>query len=255
MTEIIKIKNSKFDEYEELINQRDRLLRDETQYNLLFSQTFGEYIIELFELQVEAIKYKKMIAYCNMQENSDKPIILSKLNEHIDTHMKTYYDDLNKVISDVKFAKEAETASDEDVNIIKKMYFKLAKLIHPDRRPDLAEDEKIKELWNRVVLAYRFNDIKSIIELAVLINKYLDDNSIDLEDFYIDNIDKKITEIKFEIEHILNNEPYTYRYILEDKEKIEEVINDYKTKIEEFKEYIIELKEIYSKFEIEGLYS
>ena len=47
MTEIIKIKNSKFDEYEELINQRDRLLRDETQYNLLFSQTFGEYIIEL----------------------------------------------------------------------------------------------------------------------------------------------------------------------------------------------------------------
>ena len=169
--------------------------------------------------------------------------------------MKTYYDDLNKVISDVKFAKEAETASDEDVNIIKKMYFKLAKLIHPDRRPDLAEDEKIKELWNRVVLAYRFNDIKAIIELAVLINKYLDDNSIDLEDFYIDNIDKKITEIKFEIEHILNNEPYTYRYILEDKEKIEEVINDYKTKIEEFKEYIIELKEIYSKFEIEGLYS
>ena len=57
---------------------------------------------------------------------------------------------------------------------IKNIYYKIAKLIHPDTNPSLAKDENIKSLWNRTIIAYNCNDLKEIEELEVLVNQYLE---------------------------------------------------------------------------------
>ncbi|MGB4610708.1 MAG: hypothetical protein WBH77_08830 [Saccharofermentanales bacterium] len=255
MNKLIKVTNSKYTDYEELIDQRDTLLKEAMQNNVKFDQLFGDDMIKLFELQIEAIKYKKLIRYCTQLENSNQPIIFSELQEFINLSIQSYYDELEQIISDIDFAKEFTISSPEETKAVKRIYFRIAKLIHPDRRPDLADDETIKEFWNRTAFAYKLNDKKSLIELEVAINKYLKDQNIDTADIEIENIDQKIHDLEIEIEHILNTEPYTYKYILEDEEKIKELKDDYQLKIKEYKVYIKELKNEYSKFKIQGIYS
>ncbi|HHT25011.1 MAG TPA: hypothetical protein GXZ76_05790 [Clostridiaceae bacterium] len=255
MNKLIKTTDSKYTEYEELIDQRDTLLKEAMQNNVKFNQMFGDDIIKLFELQIESIKYKKLIRYCTQLENGNKPIIFNELQEYINLNMQSYYDDLKEIISQVSFAKTFTIVDSEDTKAVKKIYFRIAKSIHPDRRPDLANDETIKEFWNRTVLAYKLNDKKSLIELEVATNKYLKDQNIDTADIEIENIDQKIHDLEIEIEHILNTEPYTYKYILEDEEEIKVLTDDYQQKIKKYKAYIKELKNKYSKFKIQEIYS
>ena len=254
--EIIKTEDPSYAKYEEVLLRRDNLRKEAEQYHLEFIKIFGDLIMESFRMKIECIRKKKMISYCQKIMNIGKDINRDDLARFIEREMAEYQKQLEDIINDVKTARSAERVSQADMIRIKKIYYALVKLIHPDMHPDLAEDEKIKEYWQRIVTAYRYNDLEELQELDALVRMYLESRNPDSAGIRIDDIDSRIRKIEEEIDEILSTEPYLYRLLLTDDKAIEERKQEYRNEIEAYQKYMVELEEVLSSFDIqEGMLS
>ena len=236
---------SKYDEYKRLILKRDNLNKDAFRYQEDYYRKFGDYIKKLFEIKIECISLKKKISYCQMCVNKNERIIKINLDAHIEIIMKDYYVELDNIIKHVKASKSATSISLEDLNRVKKIYRYIAKKIHPDMHINNFDDN-VKKLWNRTVIAYKCNDLKGLEEICVLVDSLATNDEI-----YIEDIDNKIKDIKEEIDLIVKNAPYQYKYLLEDIIEIENKIDDFNREIDEYKTYQKELGSILSNYNIE----
>ena len=247
---IIKVKDSRYEEYESLLLRRDSLRRDAEQYSISYTQVFGDLIIKVFKKKIECIAKKKKIAYCQKQQNKSLPINEDELERYLEQVMWMYEEELNDLIEENKAVKEATVAGPLELRKIKELYYKLAKLIHPDMRPDLSDDKDIQEFWRRIVIAYNFNQLDELEELDFQVNNYL--NNINNEDITIEipNIEEKINKVKEDITKILSTNPYQYKFILEDDEEIEAYKKELEDEYKNYEDYSKELDEVLSGFEI-----
>ena len=78
----------------------------------------------------------------------------------------------------------------------KKVVHRLAKQIHPDMNPKTNEIPELKELWQRIVVSYRANDLEELEEAEILVNKFLVDHHLDGNEIKIQDIDTKIEKLK-----------------------------------------------------------
>lgn len=214
--EIVKSKNRSYARYEEVLIERDSVRRDAEGYYVEYVRVFGGLIREAFEARIGCIRKKKMITCCQRQINQGKKIDYSNLVAYIEAQMTEYQAELDKIIEENAAAKSAKKVSPENLHRIKRIYYELVKLVHPDLHPDLAEDETIKGYWQRIMIAYICNNLKDMEELEVLVKQYLSDGEIELEDIEVRDVEDKIAEVEEEIKTIRDSEPYVYRYILEE---------------------------------------
>ena len=247
---IIKVKDSRYEEYESLLLRRDSLKRDAEQYAISYTQVFGDLIIKVFKKKIECIAKKKKIAYCQKLQNKSLPINEDELERYLEQVMWMYEEELNDLIKENKAVKEAKLTGPLELRKIKEIYYKLAKLIHPDMRPDLSNDKNIQEFWRRIVIAYNFNQLDELEELNFQVNNYL--NNINNEDITIEipNIEEKINKVKEDITKILSTNPYQYKFILEDDEEIEAYKKELEDEYKNYDEYSKELDEVLINFEI-----
>ena len=164
--------------------------------------------------------------------------------------MAEYQNQLDDLISDNTTAKGSVEVSLADVRKIREIYYYLAKKIHPDKRPDLASDKVIRELWSQITIAYTFNCLKDMEELKFKVDRYLEtlgDEGITVE---IPDIEEKIDKVMDEIETIMNTNPYLYKFIIEDNEEIEEKKKELQEELESYEAYSEQLDEILKQFKI-----
>lgn len=233
--------------YESLLNEKASLEKDCFRYSFEYLREFGDEIEALFELKVEVVTLKKKIAFCVRKDYRNEPIYSSDLDKYIDEEILDYQRRLQELIEYNKAAKEDKGTliSFEEGKKIKKLYYKIAHLIHPDLHPEYKEDEEMFELWNKAVTAYKCNDYKSLVETYDKIIIKVSDS-----DVYIDNIDGKIEVIKGEINDIKENEPYTYKFILDDDVETKEYHENLKKEINDYEEYKANLERELSHFKI-----
>ena len=191
-----------------------------------------------------------------------------KLGKYLNRQAYYSIDDVDVILLVVDASEKLGTGDKYVINklksIDKPVILVLNKIDRISKNDIILKINEYKELYNFVEIvpiSALTND--NVERLIAVIKDYLKDTIKYFDD------DTKVTTIsnEFVISELIREKvlelteeevPHSVTCVIErieDKEKIEEVINDYKSKIEEFKEYIIELKEIYSKFEIEGLYS
>ena len=218
--DLINISDSKYDDYESLLLERDQLNKEGEQIWTVYLQIFGQMITEHYEEMLECIKCKKIIAYCQSILNHGGTIDINKMQEHLDAEMLEFYNTLQKMLADYLNARNADVSTEYDVKRAKELYRKLAKLIHPDLNPVTDSSEQLKELWQRIMIAYRRNDVKELSELEVLVRKVLNDLGLANTKAEIPNISEKIEELKKEIEEIKHSEPYCLKYLIENEEAI-----------------------------------
>lgn len=253
--EVVKVKNITYAKYEEVLLRRDSLQKEAEQYHQEYIRIFGDLILESYSLKVECIKKKKMITYCQLQINRGRSISQVELTAYIEKEMMEYEAELRSMAMDVKLAKNAEKISPAEVHRIKKIYHALVKLIHPDMHPELAEDEIIKDYWQRIVIAYRHNQLKEMEELDLLVRSYLDDKGIRPQDINVEGIEEKIKAVEEQIEKILTTNPYLCKLILDDEEESRSVKQSYKDEIEAFKKYSAQLDDVLAAFEVKEMLS
>lgn len=250
--EIIKSRDSKYEEYERLLLERDQVLKDAEQNWINYINEFGHLIAEAFEEKIECIKMKKTIAFYQNAINRGKKVNQSELNEHLHKEMSEYNAQLGRMKKDNELYRNLKTASAYQIKRSKELYHKIAKLIHPDINPETEKHDVLLELWNRAVLAYNGNNPKELAEIEVLVGKTLKDLGAGVIDVDIPDLDDKIEGLKAEINDIITTEPYTYGELLGDKKACDVLKKELKDELIKYKEYRMELGEELKKLFLEG---
>lgn len=240
MEDIIKI-------YESLLDEKASLEKECFIYSLEYAREFGKDIEKLFELKVEVITLKKKIAYCVKKDYRGENIYSSDLDKYIDEEIMDYQRQLQDLIEYNKAAREAGESqiTHEEHKKIKKLYYEIAHLIHPDLHQEYKNDGEILGLWNKAVNAYKCNRYKDLVETydQIIIK-------VKNSDVFIENIDGKIEVLKGEIKEIKENEPYTFKFILDDDVEIKEVHDDLRKEIKDYKEYKANLERELLNFKV-----
>lgn len=249
--EIVKVKNTSYSRYEEALLRRDNLRKEAEHYHMEYIRVFGDLITQTFERKIECIRKKKMIAYCQRQVNAGKKISGVNLDSFIAQEMARYQEELLSMINDVRAVKDSKRVSASDFEKIKKIYYKLVKMIHPDMHPELADDEQIKDYWQRIVIAYTYNQLKDLEELELLVTSYLEENGQQVTDIEIDDLDDKIAAVEGEISNIISTDPYLYKMLLENEEEKLRRKQEYLDEIASYDIYSAQLDEVLTTFEIE----
>lgn len=240
--EVIRITSGDYERYEDLLLQRDQLEKEAESYRMEYTREFGDLITESFKLKIECIGIKKAIFYCQTKKNRGEELDPDDMRDYLNTHMAAYYAELNDLIAQHKFSKSGKPVSQNQVSEVKKIYRKLAKLLHPDISPLTSENPELMEMFQDVIVAYRYNDLKRLQELDVLIAKTLDELGADHAEIVIPNVEERISELEEEIFRILSTEPYTYRELLSDAIKLEEKKKALIKEIDDYKKYMAELQ-------------
>ena len=233
--------------YESLLNEKASLEKECFKYSLEYAREFGEGVERLFELKVEAITLKKKIAFCVKKKYRNETIRLSELEQYIDEEILDYQRRLEELIEYNKYAKEDKGVpiTFEEGKKIKKLYYEIVHLIHPDLHPEYKDDVEINRLWDKAVACYKCNDYKSLIEAYDQIIIKTQNN-----DIHIENIEGKIELITSEIADIKENEPYIYKFILDDDLEIKELHQKIDVEIKDYVEYVLKLENELKTFEI-----
>ena len=87
-------------------------------------------------------------------------------------------------------------------------------------------------------------DLKALEELEIQINSVLRELRDDVPDEDIPDIEEKIKALEEEIDKIISTDPYQYKFLLEDEEKVQELKEDLSEELDAYSRYEKQLKEI-----------
>lgn len=245
--DLIKSTDSKYEEYENLLLERDQITKEAGQIWTVYLQLFGKLITDNYEEKLECIKCKKTIAYYQNALNHGGVVDSAAMEKYMEQEMAEYYANLRRMLKDNEDANNAGTSTPYEVARAKTLYRRLAKLIHPDINPETDHSKELQELWQRILIAYHHNDVKELSELEVLVRKVL--KELGSEDVKVDipDIEEKIEALKSEIEGIKQTEPYCLRYLVEDEEAAEKKKTELREELETYQKYHKELNEVILK--------
>lgn len=251
--ELIKIKGNSYEEYEALIMEREKLKKDAEQYNMNYVYVFGDLIIESYNQKIKCIRKKLAISFCQTAVNFGRIIDLVELNDYLDGQTEEYQKKLDEMIADNEICKNLKEISEADLQKIKQIYRKIAKMLHPDLNPAVAGNEKLMELWNMAASAYHCNDLQNLEELEIIIMCALNEENLCDADIVIPDLTEKIEALRKEIEEIRTTDPYMYKFLLADPVAVRKKKKELEAEIEEFKEYEKYLNSILREFIKEGV--
>lgn len=241
---IIKVKNSSYARYEELLLKRDDVKKKAFQYGMEYNRTFGELILKVFEKKVEGIRKKKTLEYCQTFKNHGKNVDMAGLQTYLERQLAEYEKRLKDMVEENEAAKSTGTVTEAELLQIKRIYRRMVKKIHPDINPLTNTNEELKGLWQRLVIAYECNELKELKETEVLINALMAKLDMGVMEIEIPDIEVKIAELEEEIERIMNTDPYQYRYLLEDEAAVAEKKKALQEELKEYEEYSNRLEEM-----------
>lgn len=240
----VKLEDEKtlLEEYEELLVRREHLLKVSGSYQICYTKEFGDLITSNFEIKIECIKLKKTISYCRRRLNHGLPIDTANMQEAVEKEMMHYYEDLKDMARETEAAKKSKSVGDFRFNRAKKIYRRLTKLLHPDINKKTMENDSLRDLWEKIMVAYHCSDVDALEDLEVLVRKAL----LELGDagFEVDltDIEDKIERVEMQINNIMTTEPYTYGELLESEERIKDRKNQLKEEHENYSDYLESLK-------------
>lgn len=244
MNDIIRVKNLSYGRYEELLMRRDAVEKEAFQYEQAYIREFGDLILDVFQIKFECIRKKKTIEFCQAAVNHGNTVDQNKLQEYLKKELAAFQDQLNNMIEEAEAAKNTGEVTELELLQIKKIYHRMVKKIHPDINPMVAKSEKLRELWQRIILAYNCNDLKLMQETEVLITKALEQMGNETIDIEIPNIDEKNSELEAEIKMIRETDPYQYKFLLDDPKAVEEKKNSLIEEKKSYEDYGKQLDEI-----------
>ena len=143
-----------YEEYEQLLLERDSLYKEKESIYVMYIHEFGDLLVERFHSQINIICTKKSIAFCQAKINRGWIVCLSELNSFIDIEMQGYNDKLSCMIDQNESCRRLTRLSKDENQRIKRIYRKLARLLHPDLNPDIENETWLSDLWERISTAY-----------------------------------------------------------------------------------------------------
>ena len=240
--DLIRVKNASYARYEELLMQRDAVKKEAFQHDREYVRVFGDLILQIFRKKMECICKKKTIEYCRVFLNRGEAVDPAALQTYLRKEMEEYQNQLDDMIKINDAAKNTQQITQKDLLMIKRIYHRLVKQIHPDINPLTNTNDELRDLWQRLVAAYNCNDLKEMEEAEVLINAVLEKLNKGTMEIEIPDIDEKIAELEKEISRIKSEDPYLYKYLLMDPDMVEEKKEALRNELKAYEEYSEQLQ-------------
>lgn len=240
--QMIRITGGDYSQYEDLLLLRDEFEKEAEEILLAYTRIFGDISAEIFKLKIDCIALKKSISFCVAAKNRGEEPNIEEMKKFIAEKMEIYQMQLDEMLKQNELSKSGEKISAFQLKEIKRIYRKIAKVLHPDISNLTAEYPALADLFQRVIIAYQCNDYKEIKEAEVLVNRALEEIGEKKFEIVIPDIENKIEELEEEIRRIKTTEPYTYREILENSDSIRQKTDEFEQERESYRNYKRELE-------------
>ena len=254
MSELSRAKDAALDRYEKLLLLKNDLKKECFLLEQEYTRVFGKEVVEIFHLQIECARKVKTIEFCQMYLNRGQDPDEEALQQYVQQETRELIDHLQAMQAAYQNAKDATEISEEELKTIKTLYRGIAKQIHPDIHPELAEVEELQDLWNQVNIAYQCNDLEQLKELQFLISITLAGISEQKAPPDIPDVEEKIRKLEWEIREIRSKDPYRYKKLFSKPELVEEKHLDLQRQAEEYRQYSARLDERLNQILPEGTF-
>lgn len=241
--ELVRVAGGDYSRYEELLLRRDEVEKQADHTFMEYIRIFGDITTEIFKLKVECIAIKKSISYIVMIKNKGEEPDPQRMVKYIEERMTTYQAELDEMIRVNEKSRKGVPISAYREKEIKRVYRKLAKVLHPDLSNVTEKHPALAELFQRVMIAYKCNNYKEIKELEVLTSKALEDLGEERFEVVIPDIEQKTEELEEEIHGIMTGEPYIFREYIFNREKQETKMCELQEEKEAYLNYKEELQQ------------
>lgn len=226
-----------------IIAEKDELQNSECpRIEAKYMQIFGYLELEIYEAQCKYKRLKRHIqlvrAKLNRQEKPNKEDIKIVLDKEFAEYAEKIKNEKERLEAVKNHAAE-NSKGNPFFDVIKKLYRGLVKRLHPDINPSQTKEER--ELFNKVVEAYRNNDLQQlelINEIAGKEKIELYEESVEVLKAETERLQRLIDKITAEIESIKESFPYCEKEFLDDadavlleKERLQKNLDEYNEQI------------------------
>lgn len=190
-------------------------------------------------------------------------------DDNSDQQEKEYQEDdpfeEDKIGEDGQGGSEGDNGSDErqqsdkkdEPTTAKSLFRSIVKRLHPDMNPNQTQHEK--NLFNKAVEAYQNGDMVTLQNIydEITVGKEdsgeADESNLSIEELIKirDRLAKRIDELSSELDEIRSVEPYTYKEILDDPDRLAQAKSELEAEFEDNKVEIDRLSQLLSEVEQE----
>lgn len=210
MKDIVKSKDEHYEythKLQKLLMKRDTLKKKMITIKMDYIQIFGELRMEEFNLQVQIIRLKKEIVWIVRKQNAHEAVDLEQMKSEIDQQMNEYKCRLPRWQKNTPWSVMPKSVQKKNYLKIRHIYHRIAKRIHPDLHPRLADNEDVSLIWHAACLAYELNDLEELENLEVQLNFLMEEIESDEQDYeFTFDPEKRIERIQEQIDE-LNQDP------------------------------------------------
>lgn len=185
--------------------------------------------------------------------NRKEKIELSEIEAILDLEFADYKEKLDSNLDEINEAisrSHLELLQFFYTILLKKLYRKIVRALHPDLNPELSDREK--DLFNNATESYKAGDLYSIkIIYDIVCTKDIDsDNPLTVKSLMeeVKRLEDLVEKIQNDIDLIKSQSPYTWKIYVEDEDKkvaklktLENHLKSYQEAIKTQEEYIEEL--------------
>ena len=229
---------------EELLLERDNLYyvvceNIKTQYMLIFGSL--EYKVFSAFGKYHRLRWKKALIQARI--NRKEKIDLSEIEAILDVEFADYKEKLDSKMGEINRAisrSHLELLSKEDTILLKKLYRKIVRALHPDLNPELSDRQK--DLFYNATESYKAGDLYTL----QLIYDIVCTGDIDSENPLtgkslldeVKRLEELVQKIQNDIDLIKSQSPYTLKIYLEDEDKKLEKLNTLENELKSYQEAI-----------------
>ena len=205
---------------------------------------------QIFALQIQVQQLKREIALYQAAKNRRETISEAEVREIIVKEFAEYkakLDELQKKVREAEAHHLSPKLSAADCKAVKEAYRELVKLLHPDLNPDLPE--AARQLWPRIVEAYKHNDWPELNILGDMVEALLKGGEVKvhtpgrMEELREEQqrISQKIADLRNRMEQLRREPPFVYEKLLADAAAVHEKREELDELRENFEKHIEEL--------------
>jgi len=227
-----------------LVLERDNLLYHECKnIEMAYMLAFGGLEYKAYEIECAILRLKRKAELIQTKKNRQEKIILSKIEQALDSEFAEYKAKLNEQIEKMNAALKrgnAKLLNEEESKELKKLYRAVVKALHPDLHPNQT-DAKI-QLFHNAVEAYKNGDLKELRIIETMVSKPalpdLDSDGFTILTKEKERLTEQLKVIKDRIAKTKSEYPYTKKPLLQNPEKTSERKSELEEKIKQLSEVL-----------------